>query len=82
MSNSAGSRMSKRLEEVARQYERAAAELEAAVQHLRTTARHFRDADVPRGCAHSWAAWGYVCTAERLLKTLAELHATRSQADG
>jgi hypothetical protein len=37
---------------------------------------------VPRGCAHSWAAWGYVCTAERLLKTLAELHATRSQADG
>jgi hypothetical protein len=49
--------MSQRLEDVARQYEEAAAELEAAVRHLRTTAGHFRDANVPRGCAHSWAAW-------------------------
>ncbi len=74
--------MSERLEEVARQYDEAAAELESAVRHLRTTARHFRDADVPRGCAHSWAAWGHVCAAERLMRGLAELHASRSNADG
>lgn len=73
--------MSERLEEVARRYEEAAGELEAAVRHLRTTARHFRDAEVPRGCAHSWAAWGHVCAAERLLKELAELHASRSRAE-
>ncbi len=74
--------MTERLEEVARQYEEAAAELESAVSHLRTTARHFRNADVPRGCAHSWAAWGHVSVAERLLRALAELHALRSKADG
>ena len=72
--------MRERLEEAARQYEQAAAELEAAVQHLRTTARHFRDGEVPRGCAHSWAAWGHLVSAENLLKTLAELHASRSRA--
>lgn len=47
--------MRERLEQVARRYEQAAAECEVAAQHLRTTARHFRDGDVPRGCAHSWA---------------------------
>jgi hypothetical protein len=73
--------MSERLEEVARQYEQAAAECEEAAQHLRTTARHFRDGDVPRGCAHSWAAWGHLAGSERLLRELAELHASRSRAD-
>lgn len=71
-----------RLEEVARQYEEAAAELESAVRHLRVTARHFRDGEVPRGCAHSWAAWGHVCAARRRLEALAELHSSRSRADG
>lgn len=73
--------MNERLEEVARQYDEAAAELESAVRHLRVTARHFRESEVPRGCAHSWAAWGHVCAAERLLKALAELHASRSHAE-
>jgi hypothetical protein len=72
--------MNERLEEAARQYEQAAAELEAAAQHLRTTARHFRDGDVPRGGAHCWAAWGHMSSAERQLRELAELHASRSRA--
>ncbi len=74
--------MRERLEEVARQYDEVAAELESAVRHLRTTARHFREGEVPRASAHSWAAWGHVSAAERLLRALAELHASRSNADG
>jgi hypothetical protein len=71
--------MNERLEKAAAQYEEAAEELEAAVRHLRTTARHFREGEVPRGCAHSWAAWGHLSNAERMLRALAELHASRSR---
>jgi hypothetical protein len=73
--------ISERFEEVAQQYERTAAECEAAALHLRTTASHFRGGDVPRACAHSWAALGHLVGAERLLKKLAELHAARSRPD-
>ncbi len=66
-------------EQAAEQYEQAAAELEHAAQHLRTTARHFRDGEVPRGCAHAWAATGHIQSAETLLNALAVLHASRSQ---
>lgn len=66
-------------EQAAEHYEEAAAELERAVQHLRTTARHFREGEVPRGCAHAWAATGHIKTAETLLNALAVLHAAKSQ---
>lgn len=72
--------MSAARESAAQQYEQAAAELETAARHLRVTARHFREGDVPRGCAHAWAAWGHVSTAEKHLKDLSELHASRSEA--
>ena len=61
-------------------YETAAAELERAAARLKTTARHFREGDVPRGCAHAWAAHGNVLAADRLLEEQAELHATKAQA--
>ena len=73
--------MKERLEEVARRYEQAAAECEVAALHLRTTARHFRDGEVPRGCAHAWAAWGHISGGERLLRETAELHASRSRVE-
>ena len=73
--------ISERLEEVAREYEQAAAECEAAALHLKRTASHFRDGEVPRACAHSWAALGHLVGAEQLLKKLAELHASRSRPD-
>src|SRR4030095_8568042 len=63
-----------RLDEDARQYEQTAAECEAAALHLKRTASHFRDGDVPRACAHSWAAFGHFVGAEQLLKELAQLH--------
>src|SRR5206468_2016555 len=45
------------LVEAAREYERAAREAELVAHHLRVVARHFRERDVPRGCAHAFAAY-------------------------
>jgi uncharacterized protein YbaP (TraB family) len=66
-------------ERAAQDYEQAAAELERAAQHFWLTAQHFRDADVPRACAHTFAAIGHLSTVERQIKALAELHATKAQ---
>jgi hypothetical protein len=67
-----------RRRQAAAEYDRAADELELAVRHLRTTAQHFRDGEVPRGCAHAWAAHGHAISAERIMEEMAVLHASRS----
>ena len=67
------------LEAAALQYEAAAGELERAAAHLRWTATHFRNAEVPRGCAHAFAAFGHMSIAQKQLTDLAELHASKSQ---
>lgn len=66
-------------EAVAQQYEAAAAELERAAAHLRWTAAHFRNAEVPRACAHTVAALGHMSKVQKQLNDLAELHATKAQ---
>lgn len=66
------------LRETAKEYETVATEFEAVVKHLRITAEHFRNGNIPRGCAHAWAASGHVSIGERLLRDLAEIHASRS----
>jgi hypothetical protein len=66
---------------IAGEYERAAGELERAAQHLRITARHFRDREIPRACAHAWAAQGQMWQAQEKLRVLAELHAGRAQVE-
>jgi|GEM_PF-1344237 len=66
-------------EVAAQQYEAAAAELERAAAHLRWTAAHLRNAEVPRGCAHAFAAMGHLSGVRRQLDALAELHATKAQ---
>ena len=53
------------LEQAAWRYEAAANELERAVGHLRTAARHYREQEIPRGCAHAWAAHGHIVTARQ-----------------
>jgi hypothetical protein len=68
-------------EQVAAQYEAAAAELELAMRHLRTAAQHFRERNVPRGCAHAFAAQGHLFNAEHTIKDLAILHASRSNPE-
>jgi hypothetical protein len=69
-----------RLRETAAQgYEDAAAELERAVLHLRHAASLFREGDVPRGCAHAWAAHGHVHDARQRMDANAVHHASRAQ---
>ena len=65
-------------EAVAARYDLAADELEAAVHHLRTAARRFRDADVPRGCAHAFAAYGHMHTAQEQVDDNAVIHASKA----
>ena len=66
-------------ETAARRYDQSADELEAAVDHLRTAARHFRDGEVPRGCAHAFAAYGHQLNAKALFDENAILHASKAQ---
>ena len=68
-------------ETTAQQYEAVAAELEAAAKHLRITAKHFREREVPRGCAHAWAATGQLQHAQTALATLALEHAAKSNPE-
>ena len=71
-----------RLEAAARLYDEAAAELERAAGHCRVAADHFRNREVPRGCAHAWAAEGHVREAEDRLGQQARFHASRSLLPG
>ena len=75
--------MSERLDATARLYDDIADELEHALAHVRTAAKHFRDAEVPRGAAHAWAAHGHLLEAAERLETQAREHARHSvpQAD-
>jgi len=71
--------MSERLEAAAKTYDGIAAELEQALAHVRTAAQHFRDAEVPRGAAHAWAAHGHLLEVAERLGNQAREHARFSQ---
>lgn len=60
------------------EYERAAREAELLVHHLRVAAQRFREHDVPRGCAHAFASYGYLLNTKDLLEQLARVHASKS----
>jgi len=62
----------------ASRYEQCADELEAAARHLRVAAGHFRGGEIPRGCAHAFAAHGHAVNGNRLLEENAVLHASKS----
>lgn len=63
-------------EETAASYEHAAAELERAAQHLRTAARHMRDHEVPRACAHAFAALGHIANGNEGVTQASKTHAS------
>lgn len=69
-------------DEAAERFERSAEELETAARHLRVAGKHMRETEIPRACAHAFAAQGHLVTAERLLGENAVLHASKSTADG
>jgi hypothetical protein len=64
--------------ETAAEFERAARELELAVHHLRVAAQRFRDKDVPRGCAHAFAAQGHLLTTQEIVNQRAIVHASKA----
>jgi hypothetical protein len=66
-------------ETAARELEEAAAELEGAVAHLRVAAAHFRDGEVPRACAHTFAAEGHMVEARRHVEHRAVVHRTKAR---
>ena len=59
-------------------FERAAEELEVAARHCRIAAGHFEAQEVPRGCAHGFAALGNMAEAEEALTAATRLHATKA----
>ena len=63
----------------AAQYEDSARELDRAAAHLRIAAEHFRTSEVPRGCAHAFAAYGHIRVAQRQIDAHAEQHRLRAQ---
>jgi HEPN domain-containing protein len=66
------------LETAAAEFDAAADELERAVEHLRVAATHFRDGEVPRACAHAFAAEGHMIEARRQVEHRAVVHRMKS----
>ena len=64
--------------DAATMYEKAAEELARAAEHLRTAARHMREREVPRACAHAFAAQGHVANHQDQVTAAAKLHAAKS----
>jgi hypothetical protein len=58
----------------------AAEELRQAEAHLRVAADHFRNREIPRACAHQWAARGHLLEALAAMDDQAREHAERSVA--
>jgi hypothetical protein len=71
-----------RLRQVAERFDRIADALRLAAEHAATAGRHFRDADVPRGCAHALALEGHLRSAMDEVARISKLHAERSNPMG
>ena len=66
-------------EDTAARYDQCAEDLLAAADHARIAAQHYRDGEIPRGCAHAWAAYGHTTKAHILLDQNAILHSSKAQ---
>ena len=66
-------------EDVAERFKVAAEKLERAAAHCRIAAKHYMDRDVPRGCAHAFAALGDIALAHEAIDENAKLHAGKAQ---
>ena len=62
----------------AEEFEQAARDLDLAAQHARIAAQHFRDRDIPRACAHAFAAHGHIQNAQGHVNHRAVVHAEKS----
>ena len=68
-------------DDVAAQFKAAAEKLERAAAHCRIAAKHYLDRDVPRGCAHAFAALGDLALARDAIDANARLHADKARID-
>jgi hypothetical protein len=57
----------------------AAAELRAAADHLDVAVRHFQAGDIPRACAHAFAAQGHQSQGASALDEATRVHARNSR---
>lgn len=70
--------MTDSVDETAALLDGAAEELRQAEAHVRVAADHFRNREIPRACAHEWAARGHLLKALAALDDQAREHADRS----
>lgn len=73
--------MSDPRDEVAAAFRLAAEKLERAAAHCRIAAQHYAERDVPRGCAHAFAALGDMRQAATAVDGNAVLHAGKARID-
>jgi hypothetical protein len=68
-------------DEVAAAFKEAAAKLDRAAAHCRIAALHYENREIPRGCAHAFAALGDIRQAETVIDANAILHSGRASID-
>ena len=73
--------MSDPRDEVAAVFKEAAAQLDRAAAHCRIAALHYENREVPRGCAHAFAALGDMKQAENAIDRNAIFHAGKARID-
>ena len=73
--------MSDPRDEVATAFRLAAEHLERAAAHCRIAALHYTERNVPRGCAHAFAALGDLTQARSTLDGNAIVHAAKASID-
>ena len=73
--------MSDPRDDVAAAFKAAAEKLDRAAAHCRIAALHYEDREIPRGCAHAFAALGDMKQAERAIDANAILHSGKARID-
>ncbi|MEM8766112.1 MAG: hypothetical protein AAGE43_01610 [Pseudomonadota bacterium] len=73
--------MSDPRDDVAAAFRLAAEKLDRAAAHCRIAAQHYSNREIPRGCAHAFAALGDMRIAENAIDDNAMLHAGKARID-
>ncbi|MGD8830762.1 MAG: hypothetical protein PVF57_09170 [Pseudomonadales bacterium] len=73
--------MSDPRDDVAATFALAAEKLERAAAHCRIAGMHYTNREVPRGCAHAFAALGDLMQARAAIDENASVHASKAQID-
>ncbi len=73
--------MSDPRDDVAEAFRLAAEKLDRAAAHCRIAALHYSNREIPRGCAHAFAALGDMRLAENAIDDNAMLHAGKAMID-